>query len=292
MFNISGILHIGIVADQRGHNREAFCAGGEARRRELRHVVAWPSLNKTGGQISWTGFENSDFWIALITFCYIDLIDTYNTVFSMSYFLNQFIPGMHLSGLCANNDPSIQHLPVRCHSWLAWLLMGSVRTGYSCRRASRLLTQGSKPSSIPALRMQSCLDMQEANGWFNVEKVLLPLNNGSGPIQMPSWCLITMSSGLGTELRIMFDVSSGHSSKQGGQLALLPEHSASRILRADVSNTQEPSPLLTLLTGCDNLPHPASFPNNDNRISLCGCSSKGAVSMKRYCHGRCEQISG
>lgn len=92
-------MHVGVVSGQCNHSWEAFLAGGEARRRELKHIVAWPSLNKTGGQISWTGFGNSDFWIALITFCYIDLIDTYNTVFSMSYFLNQFIPGMCLSGL-------------------------------------------------------------------------------------------------------------------------------------------------------------------------------------------------
>ena len=35
------------------------------------------------------------FWLALLTFLYVDFLDTTGTLFSMANFLNNFIPGAH-----------------------------------------------------------------------------------------------------------------------------------------------------------------------------------------------------
>lgn len=35
------------------------------------------------------------FWLALVTFLYVDFLDTTGTLFSMANFLNNFIPGEH-----------------------------------------------------------------------------------------------------------------------------------------------------------------------------------------------------
>ena len=35
------------------------------------------------------------FWLALLTFLYVDFLDTTGTLFSMANFLNNFIPGEH-----------------------------------------------------------------------------------------------------------------------------------------------------------------------------------------------------
>ena len=39
------------------------------------------------------------FWLALLTFLYVDFLDTTGTLFSMANFLNNFIPGTPLLGV-------------------------------------------------------------------------------------------------------------------------------------------------------------------------------------------------
>ena len=43
---------------------------GEARWEYFRHVVALPSIKKTGGALSFSNFANGQLWLALITFLY------------------------------------------------------------------------------------------------------------------------------------------------------------------------------------------------------------------------------
>lgn len=84
----------------------ALYAGGQARLDYFKQVVSVPRLNRIGMSLSFDGFLNGDLWIALITFLYVDFLDTTGTLFSSASFLNNFVPGfvrqdkvsyMHLS---------------------------------------------------------------------------------------------------------------------------------------------------------------------------------------------------
>jgi AGZA family xanthine/uracil permease-like MFS transporter len=66
---------------------------GEARWEYFRHVVALPSIKKTGGALSFSNFANGQLWLALITFLYVDFFDASGTLFAMANFINNFIPG-------------------------------------------------------------------------------------------------------------------------------------------------------------------------------------------------------
>ena len=59
----------------------------------FRNVVALPSLAATGAKLSFKGFVTGELWIALVTFLYIDFLDTTGTLFSMASFINNYIPG-------------------------------------------------------------------------------------------------------------------------------------------------------------------------------------------------------
>lgn len=68
-------------------------AGGAERMEFFRRVVDWPSLKATGAKLSFQGFVTGELWIALVTFLYIDFLDTTGTLFSMASFINNYIPG-------------------------------------------------------------------------------------------------------------------------------------------------------------------------------------------------------
>ena len=60
------------VAEPDHHDAGAGGIGdnGEARWEYFRHVVAVPSIKKTGGALSFSNFKNGQLWLALITFLY------------------------------------------------------------------------------------------------------------------------------------------------------------------------------------------------------------------------------
>ena len=56
-------------------------------------MVDVPTLKGTGGAISFKGFQSGELWIALVTFLYVDFLDTTGTLFSMASFINNYVPG-------------------------------------------------------------------------------------------------------------------------------------------------------------------------------------------------------
>lgn len=74
----------------------------------FRNVVALPSLAATGAKLSFKGFVTGELWIALVTFLYIDFLDTTGTLFSMASFINNYIPGARAlrSALCLTRRPT------------------------------------------------------------------------------------------------------------------------------------------------------------------------------------------
>ena len=72
----------------RGH------AGGADRLDEFKRVVDVPTLRATGGAISFKGFTSGELWLALVTFLYVDFLDTTGTLFSMASFINNYVPGV------------------------------------------------------------------------------------------------------------------------------------------------------------------------------------------------------
>ena len=73
----------------------------------FRNVVALPSLAATGFKLSFKGFVTGELWIALVTFLYIDFLDTTGTLFSMASFINNYIPGARAlrPGSCSKREP-------------------------------------------------------------------------------------------------------------------------------------------------------------------------------------------
>lgn len=57
-------------------------------------MVDVPTLKGTGGAISFKGFQSGELWIALVTFLYVDFLDTTGTLFSMASFINNYVPGV------------------------------------------------------------------------------------------------------------------------------------------------------------------------------------------------------
>ena len=76
----------------------------------FRHVVALPSLSATGAKLSFNGFVTGELWIALVTFLYIDFLDTTGTLFSMASFINNYIPGARARA-CAVHHPVLLTQP-------------------------------------------------------------------------------------------------------------------------------------------------------------------------------------
>lgn len=59
----------------------------------FKEVVAVPNISKTAGLLDFGGMGSSDFWVALITFLYVDFLDATGTLFSMANFVNLYVPG-------------------------------------------------------------------------------------------------------------------------------------------------------------------------------------------------------
>lgn len=70
-------------------------------------MVSAPSLKKTGFALDFDGFGEKDVWIALVTFLYVDFLDTTGTLFSMASHIGNYIPGKNVSA------------PVECLLYLA-----------------------------------------------------------------------------------------------------------------------------------------------------------------------------
>lgn len=60
----------------------------------FKKVVAKPQIFNTGAAFDFSGFGSGSLWIALVTFLYVDFLDTTGTLFSMCNFVNIFIPGL------------------------------------------------------------------------------------------------------------------------------------------------------------------------------------------------------
>ena len=67
--------------------------GGADRMAYFKKVVAKPKIYNTGAAFDFSGFGSGSLWIALVTFLYVDFLDTTGTLFSMCNFVNIFIPG-------------------------------------------------------------------------------------------------------------------------------------------------------------------------------------------------------
>ncbi|KAG0608954.1 hypothetical protein M758_8G146300 [Ceratodon purpureus] len=59
---------------------------GNAAYEYFKHVVDAHRIQKTAGVLSFKQFNTSELWVALITFLYIDILDTTGTLFSMAKF--------------------------------------------------------------------------------------------------------------------------------------------------------------------------------------------------------------
>ena len=80
-------------------NNSMSLAGGADRLQEFKRVVDVPTLKGTGGAISFKGFQSGELWIALVTFLYVDFLDTTGTLFSMASFINNYVPGASIWAL-------------------------------------------------------------------------------------------------------------------------------------------------------------------------------------------------
>ncbi|KAK9908098.1 hypothetical protein WJX75_002714 [Coccomyxa subellipsoidea] len=95
---IIGIAFVTVIAWIPGHaasyfGRASSIPGGQERLQYFKNVVDLPTLKATGMAISFTGFTSGELWIALVTFLYVDFLDTTGTLFSMANFINNYVPG-------------------------------------------------------------------------------------------------------------------------------------------------------------------------------------------------------
>ncbi|CAK0784105.1 hypothetical protein CVIRNUC_007308 [Coccomyxa viridis] len=95
---ITGIAFVTVIAWIPGHaatylGMRSQIPGGADRLQEFKRVVDVPTLKGTGGAISFKGFQSGELWIALVTFLYVDFLDTTGTLFSMASFINNYVPG-------------------------------------------------------------------------------------------------------------------------------------------------------------------------------------------------------
>lgn len=84
---ILGILLVSISSWPRGSAVTQFPhdAQGNDNWDFFRHVAMWRSINPIGPQnIDWQGYNTGHAWLALITFLYIDLLDTTGTLYAMA----------------------------------------------------------------------------------------------------------------------------------------------------------------------------------------------------------------
>ncbi|BDA45163.1 Adenine/guanine permease AZG1 [Coccomyxa sp. Obi] len=95
---IIGIAFVTVIAWIPGHaasylGKASSIPGGMERLEYFKRVVDLPTLKATGGTISFSGFTSGEVWIALVTFLYVDFLDTTGTLFSMANFINNYVPG-------------------------------------------------------------------------------------------------------------------------------------------------------------------------------------------------------
>ncbi len=67
--------------------------GGQERYEYFLKGVAVPSVAKSGGQLDFSALSNSDTWIALITFLYLDFLDATSTMLALARMINNKAPG-------------------------------------------------------------------------------------------------------------------------------------------------------------------------------------------------------
>ncbi|KAL4401306.1 purine nucleobase transmembrane transporter [Malassezia pachydermatis] len=84
---IIGILLVSISSWPRGSSVTQFphTPLGDENWDFFKHVATWRSINPLGPQnIDWQGYDTGHAWLALITFLYIDLLDTTGTLYAMA----------------------------------------------------------------------------------------------------------------------------------------------------------------------------------------------------------------
>lgn len=67
--------------------------GGEERFETFRNVVSVPNAQKTSLTWSFNAFSNSQLWVALVTFLYLDFLDATGTMYSMASTIDKDLPG-------------------------------------------------------------------------------------------------------------------------------------------------------------------------------------------------------
>ncbi|GBF94236.1 adenine guanine permease [Raphidocelis subcapitata] len=67
--------------------------GGVERMAEFRQVVSVPNAQKTSLTWNFSAFGNSQLWVALITFLYLDFLDATGTMYSMASMIDKDLPG-------------------------------------------------------------------------------------------------------------------------------------------------------------------------------------------------------
>lgn len=95
---MTGILFVTFISWIQGHSASYLgegsqIPGGDARWHYFKKVVGYPNTSKTAVQFDWGAFKNSNLWAALISFLYLDFLDTTGTLFAMASFLNKNMPG-------------------------------------------------------------------------------------------------------------------------------------------------------------------------------------------------------
>lgn len=92
MYRVRGAMIIGIIlvavsSWPRGSAVTQFphTAEGDDNWNFFKQVATWHNINPVGPQnINWTGYNTGKAWLALITFLYIDLLDTTGTLYAMA----------------------------------------------------------------------------------------------------------------------------------------------------------------------------------------------------------------
>ncbi|MEW5314592.1 MAG: hypothetical protein WDW38_006075 [Sanguina aurantia] len=93
-----GILFVTFVSWIQGHGGSFLGAGsqipgGADRLTYFKKVVTLPNTAKTALAWEWSAFKSTNLWAALISFLYLDFLDTTGTLFSMATFLDKQMPG-------------------------------------------------------------------------------------------------------------------------------------------------------------------------------------------------------
>lgn len=69
------------------------CMHAQARREYFLKGVSVPDISATAVAWDWKDFGKPQLWAALISFLYLDFLDTTGTLFSMATFINKKLPG-------------------------------------------------------------------------------------------------------------------------------------------------------------------------------------------------------